>query len=245
MPSFATLEVPHRFGEPETQLAWIDAQLALAAPLALSAPLADLVVLPETALTGYVSAAGNYDLSAFAEPRDGATEHALIALARKHRCALLAPLVEREGAACFNSALFIDAEGAVLAHYRKRHPWMPETWATPGSRPAPLFAWRGLTLTIAICFDVHFLAEESGEALRAADVLLFPSAWTELGDTRPQMLPELAREFGCAIVNANWGRSVPRIPGQGQSLIVSARGEILASGGPLARAAIERRKAAT
>lgn len=229
----ATLEVPHRFGDPATQLAWIAAKLAEAK--------ADLVVLPETAITGYVSLAGTYDLAPFAEPRDGPTERALVALARQNGCAIAGPLIEREGDACFNSTLFIDAAGEVLACYRKRHPWMPETWATPGTQAPLLFEWHGLSITMATCFDVHFLEEDAGEILRQADVLVFPSAWTELGDTRPVMLPELAQRFGCAIVNANWGRSVPRVPGQGQSLIISGAGAILASGGPVARALVSRR----
>ena len=228
----ATLEVPHRFGAPDAQLAWVAAQLEGLA--------ADLVVLPEAALTGYVSPQGDYDLRPFAEPRDGPTERALRALAQKHQLALVAPLIEKDGDHFFNTVLFIDASGEVLSHYRKRHPWMPETWATASGQAAPLFEWRGLTFTMAICFDVHFLAEDAGAALSAADVLLFPSAWTELGDTRPDMLPELARHFSCAIVNANWGRSVPRVPGQGQSLIISARGGILAHGGPVAVAEIEK-----
>ncbi len=229
--SAAALEVPHRFGAPQAQLDWIAEHL----------PPADLVVLPEAALTGYVSPEGDFDLSPFAEPRGGATERAFTRLARARGCALLAPLIERDGGACYNAALFIDAAGEVLAHYRKRHPWFPERWATPGDGPPPLFAWRGLTLTIAICFDLNFLAEDAARELSAADALLFPSAWTERKDSRPALFGDLARRFGCMVLNANWGLGVPRVPGQGHSMAFSADGALLARGGPVCRAALATR----
>ena len=216
----AALEVPHRFGHPREQLAWIAAHL----------PAAELVVLPEAALTGYVSSRGNFDLAPQAEARGGESERALRDLARSRKTALVAPLIEREGNRCYNSALFIDEAGAVLARYRKRHPWIPETWATPGRNAAPLIQWRGLTLTIAICFDINFILEDAARELMLCDALLFPSAWTEEEDSRPQLLPEVARATGCMVLNANWGEGSPRVPGQGGSMIVSGEGAIVARG---------------
>jgi predicted amidohydrolase len=221
VPIIAALEVPHRFGESAAQLDWVEANL----------PAADLVVLPEAILTGYVSPGGDADLTRFAEPRGGPTELALKALARRSGRALLAPLIEREGAACYNSALFIDSNGELLSLYRKRHPWLLEEWATPGNLPYPLFGWRGLQLSIAICYDAQFLHQEGSAALGAADVLLFPSAWTEFPpDTREELLGSLTDRFGCAVVNANWGKGKPRVPGQGRSLIISRDGALLAEG---------------
>ena len=221
MPRVCALEVPHRFGEVQAQLAWLEPRL----------PACELIVLPETCLTGYVGPGGHNDLTRFGEPRGGPSEEALRALAKRSGRALLAPLIEREGARCYNACAFIDADGAVLARYRKRHPWMPETWATPGEAELPLFAWRGLRLTVAICFDAQFLLEESPAALRACDALLFPSAWTEFPpDTRPELLGAIARRFGCMVVNANWGKGRPRLPGQGRSLILDRAGAVIAEG---------------
>jgi len=173
--------------------------------------------------------------------RGGESERALCALARSRKTALLAPLIEREGNRCYNTALFIDEAGAVLARYRKRHPWLPETWATPRRSRPPLIRWRGLMLTIAICFDINFIVEDAARELALADVLLFPSAWTEDEDSRPQLLPEVARATGCTIINANWGAGSPRVPGQGGSMMVSGEGEIVARGGPACRALLSGR----
>lgn len=218
----AALQLPHRHGDLAGQLAAADRLLGTLAGV-------DLAVLPEMALTGYVSARGDFDLRPFAEPLDGPTCAQLAALARRHELALAGPLVERDGARCYNACVVFDAAGRRLAHYRKRHPSIPERWATPGELALPLFEVAGAQVTIAICYDVHFLERESARQLDAADLLLFPSAWVELeGDQRDQLLPELARGHQLAIVNANWGRGVPEVPGQGASRLVDASGRELA-----------------
>ncbi len=214
------LQLPARFGEAQ-------AQLHCATLLLEAGPRTDLVLFPETALTGYVSADDEFDLARFAEPLDGPTVAALAHLARRFDCLVVGPLVEREGAACFNALVGIAPTGERLLHYRKRHPWFPETWAAPGEAPTPVFSWRGACFAVAICFDVHFLAEESGDALRAADALLFSSAWVDdEGDARPEHLRQLARAHGVAVLNANWGPGVPAVHGQGGSLFVGASGAL-------------------
>jgi predicted amidohydrolase len=215
------LELPARFGDPGRRLAEIDA--ALAAGLSDDA---DLVLLPECALTGYISEDLRCDLRPFAEPvleQPGATLAAYQALARKHRLALGGPLVEIAAGAFFNSFVVVDAQGSLCAHYRKRHPWFPERgWATPGDLPYPSFDLGGLRLALAVCYDVHFLADEAADTLAAADVLLFPSAWVDDGatDLRTALFAELVLRFGLTVVNANWGPGAPRLPGQGRSRIV-------------------------
>ena len=226
MPTVAALELPHRFGDPLAQLQLTDQLLSEARG-------AQLAVLPECGLTGYMSAAEDYDLRAFAEPLDGPTCKALAQLARKHSIALAGPLIEADGSVFYNAFVVFDSKGRRIAHYRKRNPWLPEKWAARGDLGNPIFEVGGLRITIAICFDVHFLAEDAGAQLRAADVLLFPSAWVddEPGDSRDTLLPALARTFRISIVNANWGAGVPAVRGQGGSRIVAANGAQTKSAG--------------
>lgn len=183
------------------------------------------MLLPETSLTGYVSPRLDFDLAPFAEPADGPTARALAELAREHGTHLFGPLIERDGERVYNTCIGFDRAGREIVRYRKRHPWYPETWATPGEAPHPSFEVEGVRVTLAICFDIHFVNGSAG-ALPDADVLLFPSAWVEEEDTRPTMLPELARRRRLTIVNANWGPGEPRLPGQGNSCIVRPSGEI-------------------
>jgi predicted amidohydrolase len=220
MTCVSALELPAAFGDVAGQLARLDLALD-------GTPEESLVLLSELALTGYVSEDGRWDVSDLAEPLDGPTARALAARARRHRCTLVGPLVETLEPHRFNTLVGYTPDGALALHYRKRHPWLPETWATPGDLPMPLIDWRGLTVTTAICFDVHFLAEACADALRAADLLLFSSAWVEEEDSRPALLGELARAFDVAIVNANWGPGRPRVPGQGRSMAVARSGRVV------------------
>ena len=204
------LEIPASFDRARENLELVDALLARGPT--------DLALLPETSLTGYVSERGDFDLTRFAEPRDGPTSRALAALAKKHATHLVGPLIERAGDCVYNAMIGFDPGGAELVHYRKRHPWYPETWATPGANPHPEIRIRTFAISLAICFDLHFAEWPE------VDVLLFPSAWVEEEDSRVSILTKL----GTNVVNANWGVGSPRLPGQGDSLIVGAAGEILA-----------------
>jgi predicted amidohydrolase len=215
------LELPATWGDPRGALASVAYELERGSAT-------DLVLLPEASLTGYVSGAGEHDLAAFAEPIDGPTARAVAALARRHRVNLVAPLILAEGGLHYNAMVGFGRDGEPIFTYRKRHPWFPEAWATAGPLAAPRIAIEGTRLTIAVCFDVHFLEEDAAEALDAADLLLFPSAWVEEEDSRPTMLAALARRHGIAVANANWGAGVVRMPGQGGSSILDATGAILA-----------------
>jgi predicted amidohydrolase len=230
------LEVPASFGEPDARLAEIAAALAQGEP-------ADLLLVPECALTGYVSPDGRFDLTRFSEPLEGPTLAAYRELARTHDTCIAGPLIEQHRGATFNSFVVVEPRGELLAHYRKRHPWFPETWATKGTLPYPTFTIAGLTLTLAICFDVHFLAREASETLATADVLLFPSAWVDDSDVdeRTALLGWLVRWLGVTVVNANWGEGEPRLPGQGRSRIVGPVGGLEApwSPGRISRVASE------
>lgn len=214
-------QLPACHGDVAWQLARLESLLA--------AHSADLVLLPELALTGYVSPRGNFDLTPFAEPLNGRTATTLAALARRHRCALAAPLVEQAGGRCYNSYLLFDREGRRLGHWRKRHPWYPEAWATPGDTGTAVVEFEGVKVCAAICFDLHFLEQDAWDVLQAADLLLFPSAWVEEHDSRNDRLAALAHRHGLAVANANWGAGAPFVASQGQSMLFDARGQRLAA----------------
>jgi predicted amidohydrolase len=224
------LELPARFGEPGAVLR----ELATT----LQAHEGDLVLLPECALTGYLDAGGECDLRPFAEPAVRLGEelshrgpHSIAAqlaeLASRQKLHLVAPLIERTPNGFFNSMIGVAPDRTVFVHYRKRHPWFPERWVTPGELPYGSFELFGARFLLAICFDIHFVAAEVPALLQAADVLLFPSAWVDDGraDLRGPIFRKLAASYNLTIVNANWGPGAPLLRGQGRSRIVTAQGE--------------------
>lgn len=215
------LELAARWGAPEAALDEVEARLA-------AGPATELVLLPEASLCGYVSPEGDFDLAPFAEPIAGPTAARCAAIARARHVHLVAPLVLREGEALYNAMLCFDPEGALRFIYRKRHPWIPETWATPGPLPPPRLELHGHVITIATCYDLHFLEEDAVEQLSAASLLLFPSAWVEEPDLRAPRLSRLARRFELFIANANWAPGVIYVPGQGGSCLIAPDGAVLA-----------------
>ena len=216
----AVVELPATWGEPDRALVAVDAILA-------GGSATDLVLLPEASLTGYVSPAIDFDLTRFAEPIDGPTAHTLAALAKKHATHLVGPLILREDACCFNATVGFAPDGTRTFLYKKRHPWIPEEWATPGADPHPLVDIAGVAVTVACCYDLHFLAREAKDVLSEADVLLFPSAWVEERDSRPRRLANIARDYGLWVVAANWGPGIPNVRGQGGSMVVDPNGEVV------------------
>lgn len=211
------LQLPARWNHANEQLAFVEAQLE-------GVQQTDLVLLPEASVTGYVSPESDFDLTRFAEPLEGPTRRAYAQFARRFDCLFVGPLIERDGERCFNSLIGVTPRGDTLIHYRKKHPWFPEKWATAGDEWCPVVEWRGVKVTAAICFDIHFLLEERVRA----DLVLFSSAWVDDDevDARTPLLQQLATENGLNVLNANWGPGEPRVRGQGGSMFVSADGSV-------------------
>ena len=191
-------------------------------------PEADLVLLPEAALTGYVSPDLDFDLTRFAEAPGGPTAQALADLARRHATTLVAPVIRARGHARYNAMLAVGPDGREAFVYEKRHPWYPETWATAGTEPHPVVTIAGVRVTIAICFDLQFVADDASEALAAAELLLFPSAWVDEDGTRVRTLTALAQRFDLWVAGANWAPGDVAIHGQGDSCILDPTGRVVA-----------------
>jgi len=197
------IELPARWNERAKVLADVERELSQVSP-------GSLVLLPEACLDGYMSPRAEFDLSPFAEAPDGPACQALAALARRHACHLAGSFVEKDGAHCYNALAVFGPDGAVVARYRKRHPWVIEEWATPGDAPPPVFDVGGLRVTVAMCYDVHFLEEDATSQLREADVLLFPSAWVEEAADQIRKERRLARDCSSAgsTVSRRWSNGI-------------------------------------
>jgi omega-amidase len=139
---------------------------------------ADLVVFPEMVDTGYSMPA----IQAHATPwTDGAVPE-LQKMAKKLTIAIICGVSERDGTAIFNSQVFIDANGDVVAKYRKTHlftavPIEEDKCFSPGSEFTS-FAFAGLRFGLSICYDLRF--PEVYRTLAVDDdvkVFILSSAW--------------------------------------------------------------------
>jgi N-carbamoylputrescine amidase len=117
-----------------------------------------------------------------AEPIPGPTTNALREVARELGVVLIAPLFERRAAGIYhNSAAFIDADGALLGVYRKKHipqdPGFEEKfYFTPGDGGYPAYRTRFGTVGLLICWDQWYPEAARLAALNGAEVLLYPTA---------------------------------------------------------------------
>lgn len=220
---------------------------------------AKVVVMPEAALPGYLS---NDLQTAWRDPvrrpraSDGRSlEEAGIAetvpgpltrrfgeLSRELGIYLLITLIERvpthTGADYFNSAVLLDPEGSIAAHYRKLNPWPigEATWAQRGDRGVVTCDTPYGRLGILICYDFTCGVADQLKAA-GATTLLYPIGWVcpNPEDWFDEMFPEKVKELGIAVIGANWALDIPPSgefgwAGFGYSRIVAGDGTVLAKG---------------
>ena len=242
----AAVQCHSRFGEPESNRRKLLALVRRAA-----AGGADIVVIPEAAVTGYLSAdltrtwqaadraisegLAGVDPENVAETVPGASTRMFAALADELDIYLTATLVEadRKTGLYYNASVLLGPDGRMLIHYRKRNPWPWAEcgWATDGDRGNPVVDTPFGRLGLLICYDIHEQAKIMSRL--KVDTLLYSIAWVddEDSDWFTKRLPDIAKANGFNIVAANW--TVPKTPapkwhGCGQSRIIDATGKVLA-----------------
>lgn len=154
---------------------------ALVALASDAAANSDLVVCPEMAATGYLfpSAEAVADV---AEDAGGPTFRALSEIAREHGTWIVAGFPERDGALLYNSALIINAEGALEWVYRKTLLYEQDvSWATPGNSGYRRFNIGSSTFTPGICMDLNDAFFTRWIQVSRSDVVAFPTNWVDEG----------------------------------------------------------------
>jgi predicted amidohydrolase len=218
---------------------------------------AKIVVLPEAAITGYLSQDlrttwhrdgwpidpqfEGKDLDGCAEPVPGPSTRLFCDLARRLGIWVTIPLVEVDDSLgtgalerrYFNTVCLASPAGEIAAHYRKLTPWpLPEqSWATPGDRDVQVVDTEYGRVGLGICYDVHTILDRyDGRGLWA---LLYPIAWVD--ESHPaewfwHELPSRVAKHGFWVIGANWSVDAPQPwVGYGFSEIVSPRGEVVAA----------------
>ena len=155
------------FGEPAQNTARIVAGLRRVR--------ADLVVLPELALTGYYFA-DRAEARALAEsPARSLHVASLAGLCRDRKLHLVTGFAEKARDRVFNSSLLIGPRG-VIDVYRKLHLFDNEKrWFDPGDRPLRARKIAGAGVGMMICFDWFFPEVARALTLEGAEILAHPS----------------------------------------------------------------------
>jgi N-carbamoylputrescine amidase len=185
-----------------------------------------------------------------AESIPGPTTTAFQKLARKHRVVIIASLFERRAPGLYhNTAVIIDADGALLGRYRKMHIpddplYYEKFYFAPGDLGFRAWSTRYGRIGVLICWDQWFPEAARLTALQGAEILFYPTAigWhpaekAPLGAKQHRAWQTIQRAH--AIANGCYVATVNRVGHErpaggeglefwGQSFVADASGEILA-----------------
>lgn len=170
---------------------------------------ADLLMLPELALSGY----GDIELTRnWALSLEQASSR-LGEIARAHGIGLLVGYSERLEAGFANSAIMLDADGRRLLNYRKMHLWgnYEEEVFTPGVRGEVVELRTGIKAGVLICFDLDHPVTAQDLTSRSANVILVLSATSDPYDVVPMVqVPARAYENSAFYCLLQQGRFAER-----------------------------------
>jgi deaminated glutathione amidase len=149
---------------------------------------AELVVLPETASTGFVTGLGPQELWDVVSAVPGPATEPLQEAARDLGVHLVWGTYERgdERGVVHNASVLLGPDGEVLGVYRKTHPFCTELrsrggWVTPGDEVSVVETPLGRIGQI-ICFDGDYPELSRIIAVRGAEIIVRPSALLRSAD---------------------------------------------------------------
>ncbi len=141
---------------------------------ALSNTNADLAVLPELCLSGYLFIEKE-ELIKLSETVPGPSTEKLSRLCIKKNMAVVLGMAEKDGDEYYNSAVLISPEGNIYS-YRKNHLFHEEKlYFKKGNKGFPVFTVKGVKIGLLVCFDHMFPESARTLALQGAEIICHPS----------------------------------------------------------------------
>ncbi len=143
---------------------------------------ANIICVQELFRSQYFCREENSDLFDLAEPVPGPTSEAFSRLARELNVVIIGSVFERRTAGVYhNTALVIDADGALLGLYRKMHIpddplYFEKYYFTPGDLGFRCFDTRFARVAPLVCWDQWYPEAARLAALSGAQVLFYPTA---------------------------------------------------------------------
>jgi N-carbamoylputrescine amidase len=187
---------------------------------------AQIACLPELFRTQYfcqIEDAVRFDL---AEPVPGPTTEILGSVAQETGMAVVGSIFERRAAGIYhNTAVVIDADGALRGRYRKMHIpddplYYEKYYFTPGDLGFKAFETSFARVGTLVCWDQWYPEAARLTALEGAEILFFPTAigWhpsekVEFGESQTSAWETVQRAH--AIANGIYVAAVNRIGHEG------------------------------
>jgi N-carbamoylputrescine amidase len=189
---------------------------------------AQIICLQELFRSQYFCREENAELFELAEAIPGLSTEALSNLARSLSVVIIGSLFERRAAGIYhNTAVAIDADGALLGKYRKMHIpddplYYEKFYFTPGDLGFPNFDTRFARIGVLVCWDQWYPEGARLSSLGGANILFYPTAigWH----------PSEKKEFGAAQLDA-W-RTIQRSHAIANGVFVAAVNRVGLEGTP-------------
>ncbi|MES2153722.1 MAG: carbon-nitrogen hydrolase [bacterium] len=208
---------------------------------------ANIVCTQELFLTPYFCQEedqANFDL---AEAIPGPTTKALAAKAKQHGIVIVGSLFEKRARGLYhNTAVVLDADGALLGKYRKMHipddpRFYEKFYFAPGDLGVQVFDTRFGKIAPLICWDQWYPEAARLAALKGAEILLYPTAigtWVGEMEYKPSqhdawhtIQRSHAVANGCFVVAANRIGKEGELQFWGHSFVARPMGIVAAEAG--------------
>jgi N-carbamoylputrescine amidase len=143
---------------------------------------AQIILVQELFETPYFCQDQDYRFLALAKPlAENPAVARFSALAKELGVVLPVSVYERAGQARFNTVAIIDADGAMLGHYRKSHipdgpGYSEKMYFSPGDTGFRVWDTRFARIGVGICWDQWFPECARAMALLGAEILFYPTA---------------------------------------------------------------------
>ncbi len=136
---------------------------------------ADLIVLPELALTGYLFLSKKEVSSLSEDISGGPSARRFVEIAKRNNLHIVTGFLERDGSKFYNSAILVYPDGKIKV-YRKVHLFFEEKlFFEPGNLGFPVFEVKGVKVGMMVCFDWVFPEATRSLALGGAEIIAHPA----------------------------------------------------------------------
>lgn len=213
---------------------------------------ANIICTQELFRSQYFCQSEDHANFALAESIPGPSTEAFQSIARQHGVVIIASLFERRAAGLYhNTAVVIDADGALLGVYRKMHIpddplYYEKFYFTPGDTGFRAWTTKFGRIGVLVCWDQWYPEGARLTAMQGAEILFYPTAigWhpdekAEHGENQHGAWELIQRSHavanGCyvAAVNRIGTERIEKVGGPGiefwgQSFVAGTSGQLLA-----------------
>ncbi|MEG0813077.1 MAG: carbon-nitrogen hydrolase family protein [Clostridium sp.] len=138
---------------------------------------ADIICFPELSYTGYF--VRKEELEKIAEPVEGALKKSLSEYAKQYEICIIAGYAEREKDEIYNACLIINQKGKMIGNIRKVHLWKSEKKRFKAGKTFPVFDTGFGKIAVLNCYDFEFPESTRIVALKGAEIVFCPAAWSK------------------------------------------------------------------